>query len=307
MDEHKIAVIGGGLMGHGIAYLLAAAGHSVRVFEPDAEIRASLPPRLRAIAELLDDDPAIVQRVSAAHDRMSAAAQGAAFVFEAAPEKLALKRSIFAELESVVGPDTILASNSSAIPSTDIGRDLARRERVIGTHFWNPPHLVPLVEVIQNEKTSDAAVQATMALLRQAGKTPVHVRRDVPGFVGNRLQHAMKREAIALVAAGVCDAETIDTVVKEGFGARTAVLGPMEQSDLVGLNLTLDIAEVLYEHLDRTPGPHPFLREQVKAGKLGMKTGEGLRKWAPNEADAVRARLSRFLAEQAKARKRNRS
>ena len=185
-------------------------------------------------------------------------------MFEAAPEKLPLKQRIFAELESAVAPDTILASNSSAIPSTEIGRELAHRERVVGTHFWNPPHLVPLVEVIQNEKTSGEVVRATMELLRDAGKTPVHVRRDVPGFVGNRLQHAMKREAIALVAAGVCDAETIDIVVKEGFGARMAVLGPMEQSDLVGLNLTLDIAEVLYQHLDRTAGPHPFLREKVE-------------------------------------------
>ena len=135
----------------------------------------------------------------------------------------------------------------------------------------------------------------------------MHVRRDIPGFVGNRLQHAMKREAIALVAAGVCDAETIDTIVREGFGARTAVLGPMEQSDLVGLDLALDIAEVLYSDLDRTAGPHPFLREKVKAGKLGMKTGEGFRTWTANEADAVRSRLSRFLAEQAKARNKART
>src|SRR6202044_3502575 len=197
------------------------------------------------------------------------------------------------------------ARDSSAIPSTDIGRDLKYRARVVGTHFWNPPHLVPLVEVIQNDKTSDATVRATMDVLRAAGKVPVHVRRDVPGFVGNRLQHAMKREAIAMVAAGVCDAETIDTVVKAGFGARTAVLGPMEQTDLVGTNLTLDIAEVLYADLDRTPGPHAYLRETVAAGKLGMKSGEGLRKWPPGEADAVRDRLSRFLAEQARARKKN--
>jgi len=139
--------------------------------------------------------------------------------------------------------------------------------------------------------------------LRGAGKTAVHVRRDIPGFVGNRLQHAMKREAIALVAAGICDAETLDTVVKEGFGARTAVLGPLEQSDLVGLDLTLDISEVLAADLDRTAGPHPFLREKVKAGKLGMKSGEGFRTWTPQEADAVRDRLRRFLAEQAKARR----
>jgi len=300
--ERKIGVVGGGLMGHGIAYLLAAAGHKVSVFESAADVRASLPQRLRAIVELLDADPALPSRIDA-HDALAPAMQGAAFVFEAVPEKLALKQKIFAELEAAVAPDTVLASNSSAIPSTDIGRHLKHRERVVGTHFWNPPHLVPLVEVIQNEKTADAVIRQTMALLRDAGKVPVHVRRDIAGFVGNRLQHAMKREAIALVAAGVCDAETVDTVVKEGFGARTAVLGPLEQSDLVGLDLALDIAEVLYQHLDRTPGPHPFLRDKVKAGKLGMKTGEGFRKWTPEQADAVRTRLSRFLAAQAKARK----
>src|SRR5580698_10300623 len=302
--EQKIGVIGGGLMGHGIAYLFAAAGHPVGLFEPSADLRASLPKRLQALVDLFGDDAALLKRIEA-HDQMAPAMKDTKFVFEAAPEKLPLKQQIFGELEAVVGSDTILASNSSAIPSTEIGRHLRHRERVVGTHFWNPPHLVPLVEVIQNELTSDDVVRRTMALLHGAGKTPVHVRRDVPGFVGNRLQHAMKREAIALIAAGVCDAETIDTVVKAGFGARTAVLGPMEQSDLVGVNLTLDIAEVLIADLDRTPGPHPFLREKVAAGKLGMKTGEGLRKWAPGEADAVRERLSRFLVEQAKARKKN--
>jgi 3-hydroxybutyryl-CoA dehydrogenase len=300
----KIGIVGGGLMGHGMAYLFAAAGHQVAVFEPAAELRATLTPRLRAIADLLDDDPALLGGIDA-YDTLPPAVKDAAFVFEAAPEKLPLKQKIFAELETLVAPDTILASNSSAIPSTEIGRDLAHRERVIGTHFWNPPHLVPLVEVIQNEKTSDAVVQRTIELLRDAGKIPVHVRRDVPGFVGNRLQHAMKREAIALVAAGVCDAETIDTVVKAGFGARTAVLGPMEQTDLVGVDLTLDIANVLYAQLDRTPGPHAYLRGKVEAGKLGMKSGEGLRVWTPEQADAVRTRLSHFLAEQAKARKKN--
>jgi 3-hydroxybutyryl-CoA dehydrogenase len=304
-DQHKpkIGVVGGGLMGHGIAYLFAAAGHAVGVFEPAADIRAALPQRLQAIMELFGDDADLLARI-AVSDQLAPAMRDAAFVFEAAPEKLPLKQQIFAELESVVTPATVLASNSSAIPSTEIGRALQHRDRVVGTHFWNPPHLVPLVEVIQNEKTSDAVVRSTTELLRGAGKVPVHVRRDIPGFVGNRLQHAMKREAIALVAAGVCDAETIDTVVKEGFGARTAVLGPMEQSDLVGLNLTLDIAEVLYGDLDSTAGPHPYLRDKVKAGKLGMKTGEGLRRWTPEEADAVRQRLSQFLAAQAKARKR---
>ena len=305
MNEHtqqKIGVVGGGLMGHGIAYLFAAAGHHVNVFEPFSDMRNSLPQRLLAIVELLGDDPQLLTRI-AAHDSLDSAMGGADWVFEAAPEKLPLKQEIFAAVEKLVASTAILASNSSAIPSTEIGRHLAHRERMVGTHFWNPPHLVPLVEVIQNERTSGEVVERTMQLLRRAGKVPVHVRRDIPGFVGNRLQHAMKREAIALVAAGVCDAETVDIVVREGFGARTAVLGPMEQSDLVGLDLQLNVAEVLYGDLDRTAGPHPFLRDKVKAGKLGMKTGEGYRKWTAKEADAVRGRLSRFLAEQAKARK----
>jgi 3-hydroxybutyryl-CoA dehydrogenase len=302
--EQKIGVVGGGLMGHGIAYLFAAAGHHVNVFEPFSDVRNSLPARLQCIVELLDDDPRLLARI-AAHDSLAPAMHGVDWVFEAAPEKLPLKQEIFAAIEKLVAPTTILASNSSAIPSTEIGRHLSHRERVVGTHFWNPPHLVPLVEVIQNERTSGEVVERTMQLLLQAGKAPVHVRRDIPGFVGNRLQHAMKREAIALVAAGVCDAETIDTVVREGFGARTAVLGPMEQSDLVGLDLALDIAEVLYADLDRMAGPHPFLRDKVKAGKLGMKTGEGFRKWTVEQADAVRNRLSRFLAEQARARRKN--
>jgi 3-hydroxybutyryl-CoA dehydrogenase len=303
--EQAIGVIGGGLMGHGIAYLFAAAGHKICLYEPAAVCRASLPGRLRQIAELFDDDAALLNRISV-HDRLEPALNDATFVFEAAPEQLILKQRIFGALENSVSPDAILASNSSAIPATEIGRNLRHRGRVLGTHFWNPPHLVPLVEVIENERTDDAVVRRTIELLRHAGKTPVHVRRDIPGFIGNRLQHAMKREAIALVASGVCDAETIDTIVKEGFGARMAMLGPMEQSDLVGLDLTLDIAEVLYQQLDRTPGPHAYLREKVDTGKLGMKSGEGFYDWKERDADAVRSRLSEFLVKQAKARRDNR-
>jgi 3-hydroxybutyryl-CoA dehydrogenase len=298
----KVAVVGGGLMGHGMAYLFAAAGHNVGLYEPSAESLATLPDRLRAILDLFEDEPAVLDRIKV-HERLKPAVEGAHFVFEAAPEKLELKEEIFAELENLVPTETILASNSSAIRSTEIGRHLKHRERVVGTHFWNPPHLVPLVEVVQNEKTSTDVISRTMDVLQRAGKLPVHVRRDIPGFIGNRLQHALKREAIALVATGVCDAETLDLVVKNGFGARMAVLGPMEQSDLVGLDLTLDIAEVLAEDLDRTAGPHPYLRERVAAGKLGMKSGEGFRRWTKEQADEVRERLARFLADQVKARR----
>ena len=302
MSGLDIGVIGAGLMGHGIAYLLAAAGHTVRIYDPSAEWRSTLPQRLESARALLDGEPALLARISA-HDQLAPAMKDAAFVFEAAPEKLPLKQQIFAELESLTEPSTILASNSSAIPSTEIGLKLKHRERVIGTHFWNPPHLVPLVEVIQNAKTSDETVRRTIELLHDAGRKPLHVKKDIPGFIGNRLQHALKREAIALVAAGVCDADTIDEVVKNGFGARMAVLGPMEQCDLVGLDLTLDIQNVLLSDLDHSTSPTQFLKDKVAAGKLGMRTGEGLRQWTPASADAVRERLRRFLAAQAKASK----
>jgi 3-hydroxybutyryl-CoA dehydrogenase len=300
MSGFNIGVIGAGLMGHGIAYLLAAAGHTVRIYDPSTQWRESLNARLESARALLEGDSALVSRISA-HDQMAPAMKDVAFVFEAAPEKLPLKQQLFAELESLTAPDTILASNSSAIPSTRIGEKLRQRGRVVGTHFWNPPHLVPLVEVIQNERTTDATVAKTMALLRMAGRNPVHVKKDIPGFVGNRLQHALKREAIALIAAGVCDADTIDEVVKTGFGARMAVLGPIEQTDLVGVDLTLDIQYVLMAELDRATEPTPLIKNLVASGKLGMRTGEGFRKWTPQSADAVRERLRTFLAEQAKA------
>jgi 3-hydroxybutyryl-CoA dehydrogenase len=299
MSGQNIGVIGAGLMGHGIAYLLAAAGHTVRVYDPSTEWRQSMPQRLESARALLGDEPALLGRISA-HDQIAPAMKDVSFVFEAAPEKLPLKQQLFAELEELTAPTTILASNSSAIPSTRIGEKLRHRDRVIGTHFWNPPHLVPLVEVTQNEKTSDETVRRTIALLRDAGRKPVHVKKDIPGFVGNRLQHALKREAIALVAAGVCDADTIDEVVKNGFGARMAVLGPMEQTDLVGVDLTLDIQNVLLADLDRSTVPTPLITGLVAAGKLGMRTGQGFRKWTPASADAVRERLRRFLAEQAR-------
>jgi len=287
-------VIGAGLMGHGIGYLLAAAGHDVRIYDPSAQWRDSLSERLESARTLLGGDPALLGRISA-HEQMEPAMKDVAFVFEAAPEKLPLKQQLFAELEALTAPTTILASNSSAIPSTRIGEKLKHRERVVGTHFWNPPHLVPLVEVTQNEKTSDETVARTMALLRDA------VKKDIPGFIGNRLQHALKREAIALIASGVCDAETIDEVVKSGFGGRMAVLGPMEQTDLVGVDLTLDIQNTLMANLDRSTEPTQLIKDKVAAGKLGMRTGEGFRKWTPQSADAVRERLRNYLAAQANA------
>lgn len=235
------------------------------------------------------------------HADLGTAASGADIVIEAAVENLEVKRFIVAELEAVVAPEAIIATNTSALPITQIAAQARHPQRIVGAHFWNPPHLVRLVEVVQAERTSEETVAATIALLEDAGHRAVHVRKDIPGFIGNRLQHALKREAIALVADGVCDAQTVDDVVKCGFGQRLAVLGPLEQSDMVGLGLTKAIHDTLMPDLDGTRTTHPYLESLIAAGHTGMATGQGFYHWTPEAAQAVRDRLARFLAEQAKA------
>jgi 3-hydroxybutyryl-CoA dehydrogenase len=172
---------------------------------------------------------------------------------------------------------------------------LKHRERALGTHWWNPPYLVPLVEVIGTQWTSPETIEWTMALHKSIGKTPVHVKKDVAGFVGNRLQHALWREAIALVEHGICDAETVDTVIKAAFGRRLAVLGPLENADLVGTDLTLAIHRTVLPEIESRPGPSPYLEKLVADGKLGFKSGEGFRKWTPEQQQELRAKVTRHL------------
>ena len=299
MEKPQIAVIGAGLMGHGIAYLFAASGHEVRVQDPVAAARETLQQRLHEICDLLGTDRAAANRVTAG-ESIEWAAKDAGIVIEAALEQLPIKRAIFAELERAAPADAILASNTSALPITRISEGLKTRHRIVGSHFWNPPHLVPLVEIVLMGPENRPSADRLASALLSAGRHPVLVHRDIPGFIGNRLQHAMKREAIALVASGVCDAETIDDVVKRGFGARLGVLGPMEQSDLVGLDLTKNIHDTLIPALDLASATHPYLNGLVEKGELGMKTGKGFRRWTPEEAEAVRERLRRALVAGAK-------
>ena len=172
---------------------------------------------------------------------------------------------------------------------------LRDRTRALGTHWWNPPFLVPLVEVTGTQWTSADAVARTIALHEAVGKTAVHVKRDVPGFVGNRLQHALWREAISLVENGICDAETVDTVIKSSFGRRLAVLGPLENADLVGTDLTLAIHRTVLPAIESRAGPSHYLEALVAAGKLGFKSGQGFRTWTAREQAAVRARVLAHL------------
>lgn len=294
MTGRRIGIIGAGLMGHGIAQAFAEAGHRADVLEPDPARRSGILDRIRRNLRDLGRDAAAADRVHPCAT-MEEAAGEADVVVEAVPEDLDLKRRVFLAMEAVAPPHALLASNTSAIPITRIVEPLRNRSRAMGTHWWNPPHLIPLVEVVRTPDTADAAVSAMMDLLASIGKTPVHVRRDVPGFIGNRLQHALWREAIALVQEGVCDAETVDTVVKAGFGRRLAVLGPLENADLVGTDLTLAVHGHLLADLDRSPGPQPLLRELVASGRLGMRTGAGFRNWTAAQAAEVQSRLAAHL------------
>lgn len=289
-----IAIVGAGLMGHGIAQVFAVRGHEVRVFDPMPEALASLRARIGANLSALGQDPAAAQRVLPCQ-KLADAVAGADLVIEAATENLDAKRALFTEIEACAPAEAILATNTSVIPIGSIMAGLARPERTLGTHWWNPPYLVPLVEVIGTDRTAPDIVARTMDILAAAGKTPVHVRRDVAGFVGNRLQHALWREAISLVEEGICDAETVDTVVKASFGLRLAVLGPLENADLVGTDLTLAIHETILPALNRQAAPSAYLRDLVARGRLGMKSGEGFRRWGTGDADQLRAALVHHL------------
>lgn len=286
----KITVIGAGLMGHGIAQVFALAGHEVAITDTLVANLDTARSRIAANLRDLGDDAGAVERVHPCFD-LADALRDADYVVEAVSENLAAKQKLFAEIEPQVRPDTILASNTSVIPITSIMQGLQKRERALGTHWWNPPFLVPLVEVIETQWTSPQTIEWTMALHRNAGKKPAHVKKDVPGFIGNRLQHALWREAIALVENGICDAETVDAVIKASFGRRIAVLGPLENADLVGTDLTLAIHETVLPAIDSRPGPSPYLRKLVTDGKLGCKSGEGFRKWSAEEQAALRAKV----------------
>ena len=214
---------------------------------------------------------------------------------EAVAEKLELKREIFQRLDAICPPDVILATNTSVISITEIAERARNKERIVGTHFWNPPYLVPLVEVVRGMHTSPQTVDGAYDLLKCVGKHPVRVMKDVPGFVGNRLQHALWREAISIVENGVADAATVDEVVKSGFGLRLPVLGPLENADLVGLDLTFQIHDYILKYLERSTQPSPLLKQKVEAGELGFKSGVGFQEWSEERISKTRENLLNHL------------
>lgn len=286
----SVAVVGAGLMGRRIAGVMARAGFRVVLTDANVEI---LPAALiEAQALCIDDDAQI-----STHPDMSSAVGGVDLVIEAIVENLEIKREVFALLRAA-NPTAILATNSSVIPITAIASELADSSHCVGMHWWNPPDLIPIVEVIRGEGTSDAAMDRCVEALTRAGKLPVRVERDVPGFVGNRLQHALWREAIDLVASGVCDAETVDLVVRNTIGLRLAEMGPIENADYVGLDLTLAIHEQVLPSINSDPFPSPYLAEMVASGNLGAKSGHGFLDWPEGSREAAAKRLAAHVSSQ---------
>lgn len=234
-------------------------------------------------------------RIAFTTDMRSAPVRDADFVIEAVFEDMTVKRETFKKLEAVCSPDAIFCTNTSVMSPSEISAEMTYRERFAGTHFWNPAHLIPLVEVVKSDATSDETADTVMALLAFVGKKPVLCQKDVPGFIANRMQHALWREAISIVENGIADAETVDMAVKYSFGLRLPQIGPLENADMVGTDLTYSIHDYLLRHIESSPQPSPLLTELRDNGDLGFKTGKGFRRWTPEQMQTVRNDLNTYL------------
>jgi 3-hydroxybutyryl-CoA dehydrogenase len=315
MSDRKLtraAVIGTGMMGPGIALTLALGGLRVTILSRNGENGVRGLEKARAQARLLAEngllDPDLAEQAagflnaSTEFDRTVAAA---GIVVESGPEDMAFKQQLFAHLDSVADPCALLASNTSGLSITLVAARCAHPERVMTTHFWNPAHLMPLVEIVKGAQTSDDAVEAARALLVSCGKTPVVVRQDRPGQLGNRLQMALVREAAYIVAEGIASAEDVDTVAKNGFGLRMPAYGILEHQDVAGLNLGLGVLEYVVSDLYNEPRAPEYYRDLVRRGELGASTGKGFYDWSVKSAGDVRARRDAFLIEVLRWRKTN--
>ncbi len=285
-EIRNIGVIGAGLMGHGIAQVFAIKGYKVKLLDNDSRVLKSAPERIRNNLQTLLEMGLIESRKledCLNHVQLSRTlgemCEGIELVIEAVSENLDLKRAIFSDLERLTPSETILCSNTSGISISLISNKLQFKERVVGTHFWNPPHIVPCVEVIKSQFTGDEVFHTVIELMERIGKEPVRVLKDVPGFLGNRLQHALWREAISLVEKGIAEPEDIDRVVKYGFGLRLPFLGPLETADLAGLDLTYDVHQYLFLDLENRSTPSPLLKTLVDQKTIGVKAKKGFYHW----------------------------
>lgn len=285
------AIMGTGAMGPGMGAVLARAGMSVRMYDTSAdaiEAAKNMYGLAWGVLEKLETPDQGGGSVSYATD-VAEALDGAEIVFEAVPENLDLKKKVFAEYEAHTSADAILASNTSGIPITKIAADLEHPERVIGTHWSNPPHLIPMIEVIPGEKTSEATVDAVVEVIGDVGYVPSRIKKEVPGFVENRILYAIMRECLALVDDGVVDLDELDTNVKWGIGYKLAVIPPMQLLDMAGLDIYSAVASYLNQDLSNEKGLSTTIQELVDQGRLGMKTKGGIFDYTDEQIAELRA------------------
>ena len=308
-DKKKIAVLGAGVMGTGIGQTFAMKGCEVMmIYVYDDKLRAkpieTMTANLKILAEngVIDEKeiPEITGRVRCT-ESLEEVAEFADIIFECIVENLAVKQDYFAKLDALCPQTTILATNTSAISVTEIAEKSVHKERIIGTHYWNPAYLMPLVEVIKTKYVSEDVVKATYKLLEEAGKCPVIVEKDVPGFLANRMQHALFREAISIVEHGIASAEDVDKAIKYVFGMRLGVRAPMEVIDAGGTDLTYSIHKYLFPHIESSTEPSPLLKQKLDEGKLGFKSGEGFMKWSKEDIEQSQKDLLEGLIKVARA------
>lgn len=289
-----IGVIGAGLMGHGIAQVFALKRYKVKLFDNDLNVLQSAPGKihnnLQTLLEMHLVEPQEIEdclnHLQLCHT-LPEMCEGVELTIEAVSENVDLKRAIFGELEALTTPRTILCSNTSGISIGLISENLRFKERVIGTHFWNPPHIVPCVEVIKSQFAADEVFHTVIELMERVGKKPVRVLKDIPGFLGNRLQHALWREAISLVEKGIAAPEDIDRVVKYGFGLRLPFIGPLETADLAGLDLVYDIHKYLFSDLENRSTPSPLLKTLLDQKATGVKSKKGFYNWTDERTKQI--------------------
>lgn len=290
-----ITVVGAGNMGQGIAQVFALAGRRVNLTDTnEAALEQSLKQIRRNVSACVEGGlissaeghtaVAAIQPIS----RLREALEGADYVAEAIFEDLKTKQNLFCEMDAACPADVILATNTSGIRISEIAAFMIHPERAVTNHFWLPAHLIPIVEIVAGAKTDPEVVNISCELLTEAGKKPVVVCKDVPGFIGNRMQHALVREAVSIVDQGIASPEDVDAVVRLSFGLRLPVTGPLESMDLAGLDLVLGIESYLFKSICRDQEPSPLLSRLVAAGKLGSKTGQGFRNWTPEQVDALK-------------------
>ncbi len=305
VDEiQQIAVVGAGLMGHGIAQEFALAGYEVHLNgRSEEKLQHALKNIQGNLQRLVEFNLATRDQADLASTRIHASpvlgevVSDVDMVVEAVFENLPLKQQLFREMDGMCPTRTILASNTSSFMPSQLASATQRPDRVLGTHYYNPPYLLPLVEVVRGPQTSDETLSTVHELLQRVGKSPVIVQKEVPGFIGNRLQFALAREALFLVQSGIASPQDVDTVVKTSLGRRWAVAGPLEVGELAGWDIALAVASYLQPELDGSPEVSPLLRERVSRGELGVKTGKGFYEWTPESAEALKRRIQHALIE----------